>query len=73
MLLASCGSSGNGLDASKKLVDLTPQEMMRLCEDAPQPAGLNSNGSVNCPGGTTGSEPTNVTRTTTRPCRPLAV
>ena len=61
MVLASCGSSGNGLDSSKKLVDLTPQEMMRLCEDAPQPAGLNSNGSVNCPGGTTGSDPTNVT------------
>jgi hypothetical protein len=47
--LIGCGG-GNGLDPSKKLVDLTPAEYMRLCDDAPRPAG-SKNGSVSCPGG----------------------
>jgi len=34
LALVGCGGGGNGLDPSKKLVDLTPAESRRLCNPA---------------------------------------
>src|SRR5215831_15005163 len=59
MAVAGCGGSGgNGLNPSEKVIDLTPAEYTRLCEDVPHPAGLN-NGQVKCPNGSYVPDPTN--------------